>query len=325
MIRWGLIGCGDIARKRVARAIVDNPDCRLLAACRRDAERLREFCTAFSVERAYSNDVELINDPEVDAVYIATPVNLHLPQTIAAARAGKHVLVEKPMAMTVAECEEMIAACRASGVKLSVAYYRRFYPVVARMKQIIASGEIGRPLAVSVTTATPFAIHPNEDGYWRVIPEQGGGGALMDIGSHRINLMLDMFGEIAAVKAYCDTVAASYEAEDCASLVMRFQSGVHGSLQCFFGAAVDPDEFSVLGTKGRLLNAPLNGGELVVESDGGRCVESHPPHENLHYPLVADFVAALIENREPTVTGEEGCAASKVMQRAYADSQHTRQ
>src|SRR5688572_24877386 len=116
-VRWGLLGCGDVAAKRVARAIQEAPDAELLAACRRNEARLKSFCEFFRVRKGYARDMDLIADPEIDAVYVATPVHLHLPQTVAAARAGKHVLVEKPMAMTAAECEAMIKACRESGVR----------------------------------------------------------------------------------------------------------------------------------------------------------------------------------------------------------------
>src|SRR3954453_20375818 len=136
-VRWGLLGCGDIARKRVAGAIIDDPTSRLVAAGRRDPDRLGEFCQAFGVERGYTSDAELLADPEVDAVYVATPVRLHLPQTLAAAAVGKHVLVEKPMALSAAECDRMIEACRRAGVRLGVAYYRRFYPIVRRIEQTL--------------------------------------------------------------------------------------------------------------------------------------------------------------------------------------------
>jgi predicted dehydrogenase len=234
-VRWGLLGCGDIVRKRVAQAILDDPRSRLLAACRRDPDQLRDVCRIFGIERAYLRDAELLADPEVDAVYIATPVRLHLPQTLAAAAAGKHVLVEKPMARNVAECDQMIDACRAAGVGLGVAYYRRFYPIVARMKELLTSGEIGRPLAISAVTSTTFAFGPSDAGYWRVVPAEGGGGALMDIGSHRLNLFLDLFGEVTDVQARIDTLLGPYEAEDAATLSLRFRNGAHGTLQCFFG------------------------------------------------------------------------------------------
>jgi predicted dehydrogenase len=319
-IRWGIIGCGDVVRKRVAQAIIDEPRSELIAACRRNEAALRDFCESFSVERAYASADDLIADPDIDAIYIATPVRDHMPQTVAAARAGKHVLVEKPMAMSVAECEMMIAACREAGVNLGVAYYRRFYPLVQRMRELIGDGSLGTPLAVSAITATQMDMRPGEDGYWRAIPEDGGGGALMDVGSHRINVFLHLFGEIAEVKAICKTVVADYRAEDTALLVMNFHSGATGTLQCHFGCA-DPDEFAITGTAGRLVARPLNGDELIVQIGDERRVERHPPADNLCGPLVADFASAIAEDRAPRVTGEEGRATNEVMQWAYADAQ----
>lgn len=320
-IRWGILGCGDIVRKRVARAIQDQPDCELLAVCRRDAAKLHEFRRAFGVERGYTHDADLLADPDIDAVYIATPVRLHLPQTLAAAAAGKHVLVEKPMARTTAECDRMIAACRERGVQLGVAYYRRFYPLVARLKELLAAGEIGRPLSVSAITATPLDMAPGGDGYWRVLPEESGGGALMDVGSHRLDLMLDLFGDIQEVQAFCDTLTGPHPAEDCASLLFRFQNGMHGTLQCFFGTPANADDFTILGTQGRLSASPLNGSQLVVDLGKTQRSETLPPPTNLHAPLIADFAAALREGRPPRVGGDAGRRANEVMERAYRAAQ----
>lgn len=313
-LKWGLIGCGDVARKRVARAILDEPRSRLIAACRRDEAQLAEFCRTFGVEKAYSDADALLNDPEIDAVYIATPVCEHLPQTLAAARAGKHVLVEKPMAMTLAECDQMITACRDAGVKLSVAYYRRFYPLVHRMQELIRAGAIGKPMAVSAVTSTEAG-----DG-WRWVPEHGGGGALMDIGSHRINLFTSLFGPVRSVKAICERGACRGGTEDTAVLLMQFASGIVGTLQCHFRGSADPDEFAIAGTQGRLLARPLNGSELIVESGTERMTESHPPASNFSIPLIADFVSAILEGRDPTVSGEEGRLANQVIEEAYADA-----
>lgn len=319
-IRWGIIGCGDVARKRVAGAIQNDPNSELVAVCRRNEEKLREFANEFRVSTAATSAEELIASPEIDAVYIATPVNLHCPPTIAAAEAGKHVLVEKPMAMSTAECDEMIVACSKADVRLGVAYYRPFYPVVHRIQQLIEAGEIGTVLSVSATTCTPFAIDPDEDGYWRVLPEAGGGGALMDIGSHRLDLFLRMFGPVADVKAQCGTVAANYQADDVATLALRFESGVHGVLHCCFGSTTDPDEFAVLGTEGRLVSRPLNGGELIIEHGRDQTIEQHPPASNFNSPLIADFSAAILECRPPLVSGEVGRNVNSVMERAYASS-----
>src|SRR6266849_5595278 len=139
-LKWGLIGCGDIAQKRVAPALRDLPNCQLHAITRFQADLAESFANKFGASKSYRTTDELLADKELKAVYIATPVHLHAVQTIAAAEAGKHVLCEKPMAMNVKECDEMIAACRTNNVKLGIAYYRHFYPVIARVKSIIASG-----------------------------------------------------------------------------------------------------------------------------------------------------------------------------------------
>ena len=316
-VRWGIIGCGDVARKRVASAIQATDDGLLVAACRRNRDACHAFCDTFGVERRYSSATELLADTEIDAVYIATPVHLHLPQTLAAAAAGKHVLCEKPMAMSVAECEQMIAACHAADVRLGVAYYRRFYPAVDRIAELMQSGELGRILAIRAVTSTGCNFEPGEDGHWRVVADVGGGGALMDVGSHRLNLFLHLCGPVASVKAHCATVAADYEAEDCASLSMSFQAGLQGMLECYFGTAIDYDEFAVIGTAGHVHTDSLNDGQLTIRIGDQQRVETWAPAANFNAPLIADFVAAIREHQPPRVSGEEGLATNAVMQAAY--------
>ncbi len=224
------------------------------------------------------------------------------------------------MALSTTECEAMINACQDAGVRLGVAYYRPFYPVIQRMAELVQGRSIGSVLSVSAITSTPFAINPDEDGYWRVIPAEGGGGSLMDVGSHRLELFLRLFGPIRDVKAFCGTVAVDYESENVASLVLQFESGIQGTLQCFFGTDTEQDEFAVLGTKGRLTSRPLNGGTLVVERNTERDVEVHAPAQNLNSPLIADFVAAILEERQPMVSGEHGREVNHVMELAYRNA-----
>ena len=127
----------------MAAALREGTGCNLVAISRARAELAEPFAREVGARRWFPSWRDLVADPEIDAVYVATPVRFHAEQTIAAAAAGKHVLCEKPMAMDVAECDRMIAACQAAGVTLGIAYYRRFYPVVARVKQLIDAGEIG--------------------------------------------------------------------------------------------------------------------------------------------------------------------------------------
>src|SRR6266545_6047888 len=165
-IRWGLIGCGDIAQKRIAPAFRDSASCELVAVSRAQSELAASFAKQFGARRWYLDWRKLLLDEEIDAVYIATPVHLHAEQAIAAAEAGKHVLCEKPMAMNVRECDRMIAACRAHNVRLGIAYYRRFYPAVRRIAQLLASDAIGAPVFAQMIASEPFDPKPRQPRHW---------------------------------------------------------------------------------------------------------------------------------------------------------------
>ena len=315
-IRWGLIGIGDIANKRVAAAIQSEPNSELVAVCRRSEPQLAHFADQFGVSRRFANADELIASPNLDAVYIATPVDCHCPHTIAAARAGKHVLVEKPMALDPAECDQMIAACDQAGVCLGVAYYRRFYPVVRRIEQLIGSGRLGRILSIACVTGNPKRF-PADD--WRVIQARGGGGPLMDIGSHRLDLFMQLMGDVKSVKA---SMAGSldYEVEQVVTLLMQFSEGAHGVLQCCFGAVDTPDRLEIIATDGRVTVEDLNRGDLMLYTADGQEQESHPPASNLHAPLIEDFTAALAEQRSPAISGRIGKQTNDVIQMAYENA-----
>jgi predicted dehydrogenase len=159
-IRWGLVGAGDIAVKRVAPALATAENSELVAVSRRQAERAEEFARSFGAQRWYATWEELVRDDGIDAVYVATPVHLHAPIAVAAAEAGKHVLCEKPMALDLAECDRMIAAADASGVRLGIAYYRHFYPVIARIRELLASGAIGAPVVAQINAFEHFDPAP---------------------------------------------------------------------------------------------------------------------------------------------------------------------
>ncbi|QDV14644.1 1,5-anhydro-D-fructose reductase [Rosistilla oblonga] len=316
-IRWGLVGVGDIANKRVAAAIQSDPNSELVAVCRRSEPQLDQFADQFGVPHRFTNADDLIASPNLDAVYIATPVDCHCPQTIAAARAGKHVLVEKPMALNPAECDQMISACDQAGVSLGVAYYRRFYPVVLRIQQLIEAKQLGRILSIGCVTGNPNRF-PADD--WRVIRSRGGGGPLMDIGSHRLDVFLQLLGDVATVKASVID-SPDYEAEQAATLLVQFNSGAHGILQCYFGTVETPDRLEIIGTEGRITVEDLNHGDLMLSTSEGQQLESHPPADNLHAPLISDFTAAVLEHRSPTISGPVGKRTNDLIRLAYEDAQ----
>lgn len=317
-IGWGLVGCGDIAAKRVAAALRDSTGSALVTVARAHADKAAEFAAGHGARRWHADWREVLQDPEVDAVYLATPVRLHAAQAIAAAEAGKHVLCEKPMALDTDACERMIAAARANGVRLGVAYYRHHYPVVARLREILASGEIGAPVHAYAQAFEPFDPGPDHPRAWLLRRSESGGGPMADFGCHRIEVLLDLLGPVAEVHGYPVNVRyREREVEDACTAHLRFRSGAVALLEVSHAAAEARDTFGIFGTRGSAHVGVLNQGALrVVTADGTR-EEQHPPHLNLHQPLVEDFLAAVRAGREPAVTGAVGLDVARVVARIY--------
>jgi predicted dehydrogenase len=316
-LKWGLIGTGDIARRRVAPALVDLPSCELLAVSRGRPELAEPFAREFGVPRWYANWQDLLNDKEIDAVYIATPVHLHAAQTIAAANSGKHVLCEKPMAMNPHECEEMIAACRANNVKLGVAYYRHFYPVMDRIKNLIAAGEIGRVTFAQINAFEWFDPPPDHPRHWLIDKAQAGGGPMFDFGCHRIEVLTDLFGPCRRLKSIVANVVFDREVEDTAATLFQFESGVCATLTVTHAASEPQDTLDIFGTHGSLHIPVLNKGEIRTIRGSEAHTEFHPPAPNIHQPLIEDFVQAVLTGREPKVDGEIGLAVAQIEEEIY--------
>jgi len=318
VLKWGLIGCGDIAHKRVAPALRDSPTCDFLAVSRARAELAESFAQVFGAQRCYRHWQELLNDGEIDAVYIATPVNLHAAQTIAAAEAGKHVLCEKPMAMNVKECDQMIAACRANNVKLGVAYYRHFYPVIGRLKSVIASGEIGDLVFAQINAFECFNPPSNHPRAWLLKKEQAGGGPMFDFGCHRLEVLVNLFGPCCRLASLVSNVILDREVEDTAIALFQFELGACATLAVTHAALEPQDTLDLFGTQGSIHIAVLNKGEMRIKRGDHERIESHPPAPNVHQPLIEDFVAAVLADREPEVSGAIGRAIAKMEEEIYA-------
>ena len=316
-VRWGLIGCGDISQKRVAPALRDADRSELSAVARAQADRAAEFAREFGARKHYADWRDLIADPEIDAVYVATPVDLHAEQTIAVAGAGKHVLCEKPMALTVADCDRAAAACREAGVRLGIAYYRRFYPVLDRIKQLIASGEIGQPVMARINAFEQFNPEPGEPRHWLIEKVRSGGGPMMDFGCHRIEVLTNLLGPIVRTQAFTDQVRLKRDVEDTAGAFVRFESGAHATLLVSHATFESQDTLDVFGSEGTLRVPVLNEGQLHIKTHERERVESHPPHANLHQPLIEDFVDAVIEDRDPAVGAEIGREVQRIEELIY--------
>ncbi len=316
-VRWGLIGCGDISRKRVAPGLRDSSICELVAVSRAKAELAESFAREFGARRWYADWREMLADTEIDAIYVATPVHLHAEQTIAAAEAGKHVLCEKPMALNVADCDRMIAACSANNVKLGVAYYRHFYPVVRRVKGLLDSGELGVPVVVQVNAFEWFDPSESDPRSWLLRRELSGGGPMFDFGCHRIEVLLDLLGSVSEVKSTLANALFEREVEDVATAVFRFERGGCGVLTVTHAAREPKDTFDLFCSRGSIHVPVLNEGTMRILSSDGERTENHPNAPNIHQPLIDDFTRAILDNREPVVTGATGRAVAVIEAQIY--------
>jgi predicted dehydrogenase len=318
VVRWGLIGCGDIAAKRVAEALRRSAGSALVAVARARKELAADFAERHGARRWHGDWKALLGDDEVDAVYIATPVHLHVEQAVAGARAGKHVLCEKPMALDVAGGERMLAEARAHGRRLGVAYYRHHYPVVARLRQLLASGELGEPVLAQVQAFEAFDVPRDHPRAWFLRRADAGGGPMADFGCHRIEVLLDLLGPVAEAQGFPDNVRfRERDVEDTFVARMRFRSGAIAVLGVTHAVHERRDTLEIFGTRGSAHVGVLNQGDLRVLSASGVREERHPPHPNLHQPLVEDFVTAVREGREPAVSGEVGLEVTRVLARLY--------
>lgn len=318
MVRWGLIGAGDIAEKRVAPALRDAPNSELVAVSRRRAGLAEDFARRFGIGRVHAGWEELVRDPAIDAVYVATPVDLHAPITVAAAEAGKHVLCEKPMALDVAECDRMILAAELHGVKLGVAYYRRLYPIVRRLRELLAAGTIGDPVVAQANAFERFNPPPDDPRAWLLDRKRAGGGPMFDFGCHRIEVLLDLLGGAARVDGAIANVVYTRDVEDTAVAVFRFESGPVATLTVTHAAEESQDTLDIFGTRGSVHIPRLSGSELRIVASGREVVEHHPAPANLHQPFIEQFVQAVLEDGTPAVDGRVGREVNRALAAIYA-------
>lgn len=291
MLNWVVIGIGDITKRRVIPAIQAETRSQLYGIVTRDPEKAQPYQT-----RVWTSLEDALADSSIDAVYVATPIFLHGPQTIQSLRAGKHVLCEKPMAMNQAEARSMVDVAEETGKLFGVAYYRRTYPKVQRAKQLLETGVIGKPAMAELTSHGWFDGTGSRS--WLVDPAQAGGGPLYDIASHRIDVLNFLFGQPLRATGQLSNVVHHYAVEDNATVMIEYASGVRGVVDVRWHSRIDRDECRIRGTEGEIDLTPLNGPDLVYP--GGN--EKLPPHANLHYPMIENFVDAVF-GKAPLLAG----------------------
>ncbi|WP_312099198.1 Gfo/Idh/MocA family oxidoreductase [Niallia sp.] len=309
-VRWGIIGCGDVTEVKSGPGFQLAEKSKLVAVMRRNGELAKDYAMRHHVPKWYDDAAALINDPEVDAVYIATPPAFHKEYTLLAAKAGKPVYVEKPMARNYQECLEMMEACKQAEVPLFVAYYRRALPRFLKIKEIINSGVLGEIRFVRTIQYQPAL---NDEQQWRVQPELAGGGLFLDLASHTLDILDFLFGPIKEAKGFASNQNGSYQAEDIVTGTYLFESGIHGIGTWCFSAHDHIDENEIVGSKGKLTFATFGNGPITLTT-GGEAEEwiiENPRHIQQH--LIQLMVDELTGKGTSPSTGISGARTNWVM------------
>jgi 1,5-anhydro-D-fructose reductase (1,5-anhydro-D-mannitol-forming) len=284
MVNWLVIGIGDITRKRVIPAILSEPRSNFHAVMTRDPAKAEPYTGV----RVFTALDEALQDAKIDAVYVASPVALHAEQTIAALRAGKHVLCEKPVALNYSQAQSMAAAASETDRLLGIAYFRRLFPKLIRARQLLAEGVIGRP---TLAEAHFHGWLESEERGWLRDPALAGGGPLYDTGSHRIDAFNFLFGEPVKAMGMRSNVVHRFGVEDCATVVVEYDNLTRAIADVRWNSRINRDEFRIIGTEGEMDLTPMSGPPLRYP--GGE--EMLPTHPNVHYPVIENFVQAVLD------------------------------
>lgn len=313
-IRWGIIGCGNVTEVKSGPGFQKAANADLVAVMRRDGALAKDYAERHQVPAWYDDAAALIDDPNVDAVYIATPPSSHKALTLAVAAAGKPVYVEKPMASSYAECEAMVAACQQANVPLFVAYYRRQLPRFLKVKELIDSGAIGTVRSVNVSLFMPPLTDLDPDNLpWRVVPEIAGAGLFYDLAAHTFDFLDYALGPVQAAQGYTANQAGLYPAEDNVTAAFTFESGVLGAgVWCFSGDRQE-DRTDIVGTRGHISFASFAEQPVILTTADGTTefdIE-HPAH--VQQPLIQTIVDELNGQGKCPSTGESGARTNWVM------------
>ena len=290
LIKWGFIGCGEVTEKKSGPAFSLVPGSSVVAVMSRNAERARSYAERHHIPRWYTDAQALLNDPEVNAVYIATPPSSHTTYAIMAMKCGKPVYVEKPLAATYEECLRVNRVSRETGVPCFVAYYRRYLPYFLKVRELIESGQIGKIVGVQIR----FAVPPRDLDYnrtqlpWRVQRDIAGGGYFYDLAPHQLDLLQEIFGPITRVSGFCSNRAGLYETEDTVSASFQFPDGLPGSGTWCFCAhkSARTDRIQIIGDSGQICFSVFTYEPIRLHTEQGvqEIVIENPPHVQM--PLI---------------------------------------
>ncbi|MCK5729894.1 MAG: Gfo/Idh/MocA family oxidoreductase [Draconibacterium sp.] len=316
-INWGIIGVGDVTEVKSGPAFYKTEHSNLVAVMRRNAEKAADYAKRHKIKKWYSNGSELINDSEVDAVYIATPPNSHAKYAIEVMRAGKPVYVEKPMARNFNECKEMLQVSKETGMPIWVAYYRRTLPAFLKAKELIETGKIGKPLMVNIKLykQADERNQSKEEMHWHVFPEISGAGHFFDLASHQFDYLDFILGKVTEVKGNASNIAGLYPAEDTVSGTWKHESGVVGSGSwCFVvDENSETDEIEIVGENGNITLPCFSPGNLILNNCDGTTEMSFNNPQHISSNLVQQVVNEIKDVGTCVSTGESAARTSWVL------------
>ncbi|WP_407431146.1 Gfo/Idh/MocA family protein [Arcticibacter sp.] len=308
-INWGIIGCGDVTEKKSGPAFNKVNHSRLVAVMRRDPVKAEDYARRHGVPKWHSDATELINDPEVNAIYIATPPDSHEQYTLEALRAGKPVYVEKPMTLSRESAEVMARAAAETNVKLTVAHYRRGLPLFNKVKELIDGKKIGdiRYADLHMLQHAESDLITKTDDNWRLNPAISGGGLFHDLAPHQLDLMLFFFGKVKDARGCSLNQAQRYPADDLVSGSLLFENGVvFKGLWCFNVPKEERlDQCTIMGSEGKISFSVFGNHYILTKNGHEERIEFELP-ENIQAPFIQQVVNYFLDKGPNPCSAETG-------------------
>ena len=317
-IQWGIIGCGDVTEKKSGPAFNKVSNSRLVAVMRRDEVRVRDYAQRHGVPKWYTDARQLISDDEVNAVYVATPPLYHEEYTLLALKAGKPVYVEKPMAISLAAAENMLAVSKKTGSKLSIAHYRREQPLFKELKSLLEKGAIGntRVVNMKLLQGTQPSLVAQTEVNWRVHPEISGGGLFHDLAPHQLDLMLYFFGKPNEFHGMSLNQAHLYEADDVVTGYIHFEKNIiFNGVWCFNVSPNDEaDICEIFGSGGSISFSIFKPQKITLTRNSAEDVFAFKSLDHVQQPMIEAVVKYFLDEGPNPCSAEEGLQTMRLIE-----------
>lgn len=308
-LTWGIIGCGDVVKHKSGPALLQAKRSKVEVVMRRDLPKAESYAAEHEIPTATGDAAKAIQNPRIDVIYVATPPSSHKDYTIAAAKAGKDVVVEKPVGLNAEEAREMIKVCQEKGVELFVAYYRRFYPQVRKIKELIDSGAIGKP----VQSYVYISFGPPEESGWREKLEISGGGWFVDVASHRLDLLAFLLGSVDQARGVISSFDPGNRLEDAVTLSLKFDSGAQAGVLGDFFTDRFADELYVHGTEGTIFTTDLGQPRVNLKNQDGKREFNFEELPATHYGLFEHVEKVLLDGENNRSSGADALITERVL------------